>query len=270
MNHSHQIFQPHLLQGQTAVISGGSSGINLGIAKLFAEHDANVVIVARNQEKLDGAVEQLSQLGEGKVLGFSADVREYSALENVAKQVNEQIGKIDIVIAGAAGNFLAPAATLNSNGFGAVIDIDLKGTFNLYRACFDYLNIPNARLLAISAPQAQLPMPLQSHAGAAKAGIELLIKSLALEWGHRGIRVNGISPGAVENTEGWDRLSKGVDDSYTKILPIPRVAKVEEMADLALFLVTPMSSYMTGQIIALDGGLSMLGSGAMVAKMMGI
>ncbi|HET8706593.1 MAG TPA: SDR family oxidoreductase [Pseudomonadales bacterium] len=270
MNHSSQIFQPHLLQGQTAVISGGSSGINLGIAKLFAQHDANVVIVARNQEKIDAAIAQLNKLGEGKVLGFSADVREFSALEQVAKQVSEQLGKIDIVIAGAAGNFLAPASTLSANGFGSVVDIDLKGTFNLFRACFEHLHTPNARLLAISAPQAQHPMPLQSHAGAAKAGIELLIKTLALEWGHHGIRINGISPGAVENTEGWDRLSKGVDDSYTKILPIPRVAKVEEMADLALFLVTPISSYMTGQIIALDGGLSMLGSGAMVAKMMGM
>lgn len=270
MNHSHQVFQQHLLQGQTVVISGGSSGINLGIAKRFAEHDANVVIIARNQEKIDGALEQLSQLGEGNVLGFSVDVREYSALEAVAKHVAEQLGSIDIVIAGAAGNFLTPAATLSANGFGSVIDIDLKGTFNLFRAFFDHLHTPNARLLAISAPQAQMPMPLQSHAGAAKAGIELLIKTLALEWGHRGIRINGISPGGVENTEGWDRLSKGLDDNYMKILPIPRSAKVEEMADLALFLVTPLSSYMTGQIIALDGGLSLLGSGAMVAKMMGM
>jgi len=270
MNHSQQIFQPHLLQGQTAVISGGSSGINLAIAKLFAEHDANVVIIARNQEKLDAAVTQLDQLGEGKVLGFSADVRDYAALESMAQQVKAALGWVDILVAGAAGNFLAPAATLSANGFASVVDIDLKGTFNLFRSCFDILRTPNARLLAISAPQAQHPMPLQSHAGAAKAGIEMLIKTLAVEWGHRGIRINGISPGAVENTEGWDRLSKAVDDSYTKLLPIPRVAKVEEMADLALFLVTPMSSYMTGQIIALDGGLSMLGSGAMVAKMMGL
>ena len=264
MSPSHSVFQPRLLAGQTALITGASSGINLGIAKRFAEHGANVVVVARNTEKIDRACAEIGARNSGRVLGCSVDVRHYAKLAAQIERAATHFGPLDIVIAGAAGNFLAPAATLSANAFAAVVGIDLLGTFNTFRASFAHLRKPGARLLAISAPQATQPMPLQSHACAAKAGVESLIRTLAVEWGGAtGVTVNGISPGTVAGTEGVARLvgNEAMARKLTAHLPIPRLATVDELADLALFLVSPLAAYMTGQIIALDGGVSLLGGG---------
>jgi NAD(P)-dependent dehydrogenase (short-subunit alcohol dehydrogenase family) len=253
------VFQPGLLKGQTAFITGGSSGINFGIARRFAEHGANVAIVARNPDKLADARRELEKTG-ARILALSADVRDYAALQAAYAQTREAFGEIDIVIAGAAGNFLAPTAQMSANAFAAVIGIDLLGTFNTFRAGHEHLRKPGARLLVISAPQAVNPTPLQAHACAAKSGIESLLKSMAIEWGPQGIRINGISPGGVEGTEGLQRLSAGgLDDDFKKTLPIARYASVDEMADMALVLVSPLSAYMTGHVVALDGGISLLG-----------
>lgn len=253
------IFKPDLLKGQTAVITGGSSGINLGIAHRFAEHGANLVIIARNPEKLAKAREELEGLG-AKVLACSADVRDYAAVAGAMLSAQQTFGSIDIVIAGAAGNFLAPTAGMSANAFAAVVGIDLLGTFNTLRASHEHLRKPGARLLVISAPQAVNPTPLQGHVCAAKAGIEALIKSMAIEWGPAGIRINGLSPGGVEGTEGLERLSAGgLDEGFKRSLPIPRYADVGEMADMALVLVSPVTDYMTGHVVALDGGISLLG-----------
>lgn len=254
------VFQPNLLKGQTALITGGGSGINRGIAHRFAEHGANVVIVGRTQEKLDQVCEEIKEKG-GNAIGCSADVRQYDALAAAAAKGKETFGDYDMVVAGAAGNFVTPANQLSANGYGAVIDIDLKGTFNTFRACYEHFSEKDIRLLAISAPQAVNPMPMQAHACSAKAGIEMLIKTLAVEWGHRGVRVNGISPGFVEGTIGGE-LFMGPDggEKARQRLPIQRFATVDEMADMALTLVSPISSYMTGHIVALDGGVALMGS----------
>lgn len=264
MSAGSKVFKSDLLVGQTALITGGSSGINLGIARRFAEHGANIAIVARNPEKIARACEEIGALNGGRVLGCSVDVRDYTELAEQVQRTVAQFGPLDIVISGAAGNFLAPAATMSANAFAAVVGIDLLGTFNTFRASFAHLHKPGARLLAISAPQATQVMPLQSHACAAKAGIEALVRNLAVEWGGRiGVTVNGISPGCVAGTEGVARLAGNgaMAGKLVSHLPIPRMATVDEMADLALFLVSPLAAYMTGQIIALDGGVSLLGGG---------
>lgn len=261
-NSASSSMRDNLLQGQTALITGASSGINLSIAKRFAEQGANIVVLARNAEKLARACDEIGALNAGRVLGCSADVRDYAAVEAQVQRAIETFGALDIVIAGAAGNFLAPAAGMSANAFAAVIGIDLLGTFNTFRACFAHLRCPGARLLAISAPQAVNPTPMQSHACAAKAGIESLIRTLAVEWGNsRGVIVNGISPGCVADTEGMARLGGKLGDQYVAGLPVPRYTTVQEMAELALVLVSPIASYMTGQIVALDGGISLLGGG---------
>lgn len=255
-------FQPNQLQGKIALITGAGSGINKGIALHFARHGAKVVVVGRRQEKLDETCAEIEALG-GQALGCSADVRDYDALAAAAAKGAETFGAYDIVIAGAAGNFIAPAAQLSANGFGAVIDIDLKGTFNTFRACSDHFAPKDVSLIAISAPQAVNPMPMQSHACSAKAGIEMLIKTLAIEWGPRGVRVNGLSPGYVADTVGGN-LFMSEDDgaALKKRIPLQRVTNVGEMAEMALMLSSPVSAYMTGHVIALDGGVSLVGGGA--------
>ncbi|HET8705640.1 MAG TPA: SDR family oxidoreductase [Pseudomonadales bacterium] len=256
-------FQPNLLAGKTAFLTGAGSGINRAIAKRFVEQGANVVLVGRTQEKLDAAAAEMNLLGKGKAVGIAADVRLYDQLEVAAERGSELFGSYDIVVAGAAGNFVAPVQKLSANGFATVVDIDLKGTFHTFRVMSERLN-KGASLIAISAPQATQVMYGQAHACAAKAGIEMLVKSLAVEWGPRGIRVNGLTPGFVENTLGGD-LFKGGDggEAVKKRLPIQRFATVDEMADMALMMCTPVAAYMTGHIIVLDGGVLLLGAGSL-------
>jgi NAD(P)-dependent dehydrogenase (short-subunit alcohol dehydrogenase family) len=256
------IFKGGLLAGQTAFITGGGSGINQGIAIRLAQFGARVVVVGRTQSKLDDTVQKIRAAG-GEALGVAADVRDYAAMAAAAKQGAEAFGPYRIVIAGAAGNFLAPAANLSSNGFAAVIDIDLKGTFHTFRATSEYFAKDDVRCLAISAPQGDVPMPMQSHVCSAKSGVNMLVRTLAMEWGSRSVRVNAISPGYVANTVGGDLLAAGQQDKVTKFLPIQRFTTVDEMADFALTMVSPLCRYMTGQIVALDGGVSLLGGGMM-------
>lgn len=255
------IFTPGLLQGQTALITGGSSGINLGIAKRFAEHGANIAIVARNAERLEQARAEIGALNGGRVMACPADVRQFDALDAQIAAVAERFGPIDLVVAGAAGNFSAPAAGLSANAFAAVIGIDLLGTFNTWRAAHRHLRLPGARLIAISAPQAQYPMLMQSHACAAKAGVEQLVRSLALEWGPQGVTVNAISPGFVADTKGGTIMGEELANRSIAGLPVARWTHVGEMADVALFLASPAAGYITGQVLAVDGGISLLGGG---------
>jgi len=261
-NAQSSVFQSNLLAGKTVLITGAGSGINKGIALHFARHGANIVMVGRRQEKLDETQAEIEALG-AKALGCSADVRDYAALAEAAAKGVAAFGPYSVVIAGAAGNFIAPADKLSANGFGAVIDIDLKGTFNTFRACSEHFAAADVSLIAISAPQANNPMPMQSHACAAKAGIEMLIKTLAIEWGPRGVRVNGLSPGYVADTVGGELFMSADDGAALKQkIPLQRVTNVAEMAEMALVLSTPVSAYMTGHIIALDGGISLVGGGA--------
>ncbi|MBA54936.1 MAG: short-chain dehydrogenase [Pseudomonadales bacterium] len=256
------VFQPNQLQGKTALITGAGSGINKGIALHFARHGANVVMVGRRQEKLDATQAEIEAEG-GRALGCSADVRDYDALAAAAAKGAEVFGSYSIVIAGAAGNFIAPAVSLSANGFGSVIDIDLKGTFNTFRACSEHFTEADVSLIAISAPQAVNPMPFQTHACSAKAGIEMLIKTLAIEWGPRGVRVNGLSPGYVADTVGGNLfMSEDGGETLKQRIPLQRVTNVQEMAEMALMLCTPVSAYMTGHVVALDGGVSLVGGGA--------
>jgi NAD(P)-dependent dehydrogenase (short-subunit alcohol dehydrogenase family) len=254
--------------GQVAFVTGAGSGINQGIARMLAAHGAAVVVVGRRAEKLEETVQRIEQAG-GRALACPCDVRDAEAMAAAAKQGAETFGPYSLVVAGAAGNFLAPAAGLSSNGFGAVVDIDLKGSYNTFRACFDYFHADGGACLAISAPQAQVPMPMQSHVCSAKAGVEMLVKTLAMEWGARGIRVNALSPGYVEGTVGGDLMAGEHRERLEEALPLGRFTTVEEMAQMALSLLGPVTAYMTGQTVALDGGVSLLGGGGMMTAFQG-
>lgn len=256
---SESIFREDLLAGRVAFITGGSSGINKAIARRFLELGASVAIVARDAQKLSSAKSDLEQAAAGRVVSLSADVRDLAALEMAARQGAELLGRYDIVVAGAAGNFPAAAANMSANAFGAVIDIDLKGTFHTFRACHPHLN-PRSRLIAISAPQAHMPIAYQAHACAAKAGIESLVRVLAVEWGGlEGVRANSISPGLVAGTYGAEIFSGlAGEDALVATQPVPRAATLDEMADAAVFLAGPSGDYITGHTLAVDGGLSLV------------
>jgi NAD(P)-dependent dehydrogenase (short-subunit alcohol dehydrogenase family) len=248
--------------GKSVFVAGGSSGINLGIADAFAAAGANLAIASRSAARIDGAVEQLRRHG-GKVLGKSADVRDFAQIGAALAAAHEAFGEIDVLVSGAAGNFPAPALGMSANAFKTVVDIDLIGTFNVLRAGHQYLRKPGASVLNISAPQSYNPMPLQAHACAAKAGVDQVMRVLAMEWGADGIRVNSIAPGPIEGTEGFKRLSgsEEVRGKMANRIPLRRFGRLADCAQLALFLASPWASWITGALIPVDGGWSLFGGG---------
>jgi len=258
---SADIFRGDILTGRHAFITGGSSGINLGIAKRFASAGAKVTVLGRNPEKAAKAASEIASLGL-PALGVTADVRDPAALDGVLRSAVQAHGPIDILVCGAAGNFPAPAAGMSVNGFKAVVDIDLLGTFNACRLAFEHMAKPGS-ILAISAPQASHPALLQSHVCAAKAGVEMLVRVLAMEWGRTGVRVNAISPGPIEGTEGLDRLAPTEEHRQRVIdaVPVGRMGRIEDVADMALYLASPAASFISGAVFAVDGGQSLGGFG---------
>ena len=250
-------FRPDLLAGKHALITGGGSGINLGIAQSFAAHGCAVTILGRNLEKAQNAARGIEEAG-GRALGVSADVRDFAALEAAAQAGVEAFGPLDIVLAGAAGNFPAPVDGISPKGFKTVVDIDLLGTYNTIKAAAPHLRAPGS-ILSISAYG--VPVPMQAHVVAAKAGVDALTRTLAVEWGLRGIRVNAIIPGPIDGTEGMARLAPDEQTraAFTRTVPLGRFGVPQDIANAALFLVSDAASYVTGVILPVDGGQNMLG-----------
>jgi NAD(P)-dependent dehydrogenase (short-subunit alcohol dehydrogenase family) len=251
---------PLSFKDKSVFVAGGSSGINLGITLAFAQAGARVAIASRSAERVAGAVEALRQHG-GQVEGYSADVRDPDAIAAVLQQAREAIGPFDVLVSGAAGNFVAPALGMSAKGFKTVVDIDLNGTFHVLRAGFEHLNRPGACVLNISAPQAFNPTKFQAHVCAAKAGVDMLTRVLAMEWGPEGVRVNSIVPGPIGGTEGIRRLAPTPEavQRMTDSVPLQRMGRVQEIADMALFLASSYASFVTGAIIPVDGGSSLAG-----------
>lgn len=263
------IFVRGILKGKAAIVTGGGSGIGRGIALRLAEQGAKVGLIGRTKEKLDEVAKAIADAG-GEAIALACDVRKFDELEKVVNDAAETFGRLDIVINSAAGNFLAPAASLSANGFRTVIDIDLCGTFNACRAAFPHLSRNGGSIVSISANQAVVPMPLQCHAGAAKAGIEKLTRDLALEWARSGVRVNTVAPGPIAGTEGMARLAPGDSpEILKKRIPAGRYGEIGEIADAVLFLVSPAATYVTGTSLVVDGGSALLGAGPFL-EMMGM
>ncbi|HEX7294205.1 MAG TPA: SDR family oxidoreductase [Pyrinomonadaceae bacterium] len=251
---SASIFVKDLLKDHVAFVTGGGTGITGGIARAFAEAGASLALVSRKSEHLEPAAQAINEKG-GHALPIAADVRSPEDVERAVATTVEQFGKIDIVINGAAGNFLCDAAELSPNGFGTVVDIDLKGTFNVCRATFAQLKENRGQILNISATLHYLGTPKQLHVSAAKAGVDALTRNLAVEWGRYGIRVNGIAPGPIEDTEGMRRLvPEPIKERLRKNIPLGRFGKIADIEKAALFLCSDAASFINGTTLVVDGG----------------
>ena len=249
------VFQPSLLAGRVALVTGGGTGICRGIALALAAAGCDVAITSRRQEHLESTAADLSATGV-RSFARAGDVRKPDEVEAVVAGTVEALGRIDILVNGAAGNFIALAENLSPNGFGTVVDIDLKGTFNVSRAAFPHLKARGGAILNISATLQLLGTVGQSHAAAAKAGVDSLTRTLAAEWGPAGIRVNGLAPGPVDGTEGVRRLvTGGARAAIDAQCPLGRMATIEEVASAAVFLCSDAASFITGVTLVVDGGL---------------
>ena len=255
-----QIFNTDILQGKVAFVTGGGTGITGGVARAFAEHGAKLAITSRKEENLAAMKETVEGFG-AECFTVAADVRDYPAVENAIAKTVEQYGKIDIVVNGAAGNFLCAADQLSANGFGTVVDIDTKGTFNVSRAAFEALKSSKGQILNISATLHYLATPMQIHVSAAKAGVDAITRNLSVEWGRHGIRVNGIAPGPIEDTEGMKRLlMPELKDKIMRKIPVGRFGRIEDIENAALFLASDGASYINGVTLVVDGGSWLLGT----------
>jgi 2,4-dienoyl-CoA reductase [(3E)-enoyl-CoA-producing], peroxisomal len=248
-------FQPSLLAGRSAFVTGGGTGICRGIALALASVGCNVAISSRSAGHLETTAADIAALGV-RSLAVAADVRVPAEVAAAVERTTETFGGLDIVVNGAAGNFIARAENLSPNGFGTVVDIDLKGTFNVSRAAYPHLKARGGAILNISATLQLLGTVGQSHASAAKAGVDALTRSLAAEWGPAGIRVNGLAPGPVDGTEGVRRL---VNDAGRRAIeaqcPLGRMATIDEIAGAAVFLCSDAAAFITGVTLVIDGGL---------------
>jgi peroxisomal 2,4-dienoyl-CoA reductase len=255
-----KIFVEGILKGHVAFVTGGGTGITGGVARALAEAGANVALVSRKIEHLEPAAKAINEArannaNMGEAFAVAADVRNYEEIEEAILATVVGFGKIDIVVNGAAGNFLVPAEQLSPNGFGTVIDIDLKGTFNVCRAAFAELKEHRGQVLNISATLHYGGTPLQLHVSAAKAGVDALTRNLAVEWGRYGIRVNGIAPGPIEDTEGMKRLvPEPVKEKLRKNIPLGRFGRISDIETAAVFLCSDAASFINGEVLVVDGG----------------
>lgn len=251
---SENVFVDGVLAGRVALVTGGGTGITGGVARALAEAGARVVLVSRKLENLEPAAAVIEKAG-GEALSFAADVRDFAQVERAVAAAVERFGKLDVVVNGAAGNFLCAAEELSPNGFSTVVDIDLKGTFNVCRAAVAELKKTKGSILNISATLHYLGTPYQLHVSAAKAGVDALTRNLAVEWGAYGIRVNAIAPGPIEDTEGMKRLvPPAVKEKLLRRIPLGRFGRIRDIEQCAVFLCTDAASFINGAVLAIDGG----------------
>lgn len=249
-----KIFAEKILSGRVALITGGGTGITGGVARALAEAGTCVALVSRKLEHLQPAAEAINANG-GEAIAVAADVREPDAVAAAIATTIDRFGKLDIVINGAAGNFLCAAEELSPNGFGTVVDIDLKGTFNVCRAAFAELKKNRGQILNISATLHYLGTPMQLHVSAAKAGVDALTRNLAVEWGRYGIRVNAIAPGPIGDTEGMKRLvPEPIKEKLRQRIPLGRFGEIADIERAAVFLCSEAAGYINGTVLVVDGG----------------
>ncbi len=244
--------------GKHVFVAGGTSGINLGIAQGFAEAGANVFVMSRSADKVAAAVETLKSAG-AEAGGASADVRDHDAVAAALAAAHGSFGDIDVLVSGAAGNFPARANDISSNGFRSVLEIDVLGTHHVMTAAYSLLRKPGASVINISAPQAVVAMTGQAHVCAAKAGVDMITRTLALEWGPEGIRVNSVIPGPIDETEGMRRLAPtpAAMAAVAGSVPMKRIGQKRDVANLCMFLGSDFADYLTGAVIPVDGGWSL-------------
>ncbi len=251
------------MKGKTIIVTGGSSGMGEAIAARFCQVGANVVISGRNKERLKRAKEKMETF-RGQVLAVGMDVREVEQVEEMVRLTKETFGRIDYLVNNAAGNFVVPAEELSFNGWHAVVNIVLNGTWYCSQTVAKewIAHRQKGAILNIVATYAWTGAAGVVHSAAAKAGVLAMTQTLAVEWGSKfGIRVNAIAPGAIQDTGGAEKLiaNQKMAQKIQEQIPLKRFGRPEEVAGLAHYLLSDEAQYINGECVTIDGGFWLSG-----------
>ncbi len=266
------MFVKDLLKGKVAVITGGGTGIGLAVAKAMAAHGAHVVLAARDQARVEEAAALISKTGP-KALGVAVDVADSDSVRALFKKIDAEVGPVDIMVNNAAANFMRPTAALTSVRWRKVIDIVLNGTFHCtLEAGRRMLERKSGAVINMVATYAWTGAPGFAPSASAKAGVVALTRTLGVEWAEQGVRVNALCPGLVDTVQSRERIwpEEWIREELIKSVPSGRFGTEAEMADAALFLASPMASYVNGEVFVVDGGASLGRGGLDIIKRAGV
>ena len=265
---AHPVFRDGLLDGQVALVTGGGSGIGYGIAHTLGRLGAHVAIASRSADRLDDAVRRLQADGVA-ASAHPVDVRDPERVRAVVDGIVERQGRLDVLVNNAAGNFYAPSESLSANAWKSVVEIDLYGTFFCSQAALPAMRAGGGgRIVNVSMTLHYRGWPMMAHATAAKAGIDALTRTLALEWAPHGVRVNAVAPGPIP-TEGVRKafapppgteapdlgfIERAMADHATRTIPLGRWGAPEDIGNMVAFLASPAGDWVTGAVFVVDGG----------------
>lgn len=259
------MFQKDLLKGKNILITGGGTGLGKSMALRFAELGANLVLTGRRQEVLESAAKEMEAKG-AKVFWKTADVRKYDEVEAVFDGAEKALGPIHVLVNNAAGNFISPTELLSPNAFNSVVGIVLNGSFHCTQAAGRrWINQQRGgRVLSIATTYAWTGSAYVVPSACAKAGVLAMTRSLAVEWGKYGIRLNAIAPGPFPTEQAWENLvPPNFEQKWMSRIPLRRAGRHEELANLAAYLVSDFADYINGEVVTIDGGEWICGAGEM-------
>ncbi|MBR9922347.1 MAG: SDR family oxidoreductase [Bacteroidetes bacterium] len=253
------MFQSDIMKGKVALVTGGGSGIGYAISTHFLQHGARVIIASRKQERLDEAKKTLSKLGTCHT--FALDIREEDQVKSLAAFIQEKEGRLDYLVNNAGGQFPSAAEDISPNGWKAVVNTNLNGTWFVTQTMAKTFFLPEKKggVITNIILNHYRGMPGMSHSAAARAGVDNLTKTLAIEWINKNIRINAVAPGIIKSS-GLDNYPEELVAEVSKTIPMKRMGTVDEVAQLVLFLSSSFADYITGETIYIDGGSKLWGS----------
>lgn len=252
------VFRPDLFDDQVALITGGGTGIGRAIAHELASLGATVVIGARRRAPLESTVQEILAAG-GKANATTVDIRQQGQIEDMVASIIQDHGRIDLLVNNAGGQFPAPAEQISPNGWRTVVDLNLNGTFMVTRQVFNAWMGDHGGVVCSVIADMWNGFPYMAHTGAARAGVENMTRSLAIEWGSRGVRVNAVAPGTIYSS-GIDTYGAEFQAAAAKNaskIPAGRVGTESETSAAVAFLLSPAAAFITGETVKVDGGSSL-------------